>query len=193
MEQPGRFQTTNYFIGFNMGIFKKLGKLGKGILGTVAPGIGLALGGPLGAMAAGTLMDELGISPDDPKAQSLMDARIQNPTADDLVKIKEAELKFQAKLKELEIDLEKVHAGDRASARLMQTATKSIIVPVLAGLTVAGFFGVVFFILTGKVPMDSTITGMVLGTVGSKAEQIYNFYFGSSKGSKDKTNLLKTS
>jgi len=42
-------------------------------------------------------------------------------------------------------------------------------------------------ILTGKVPLDSTLTGFVLGAVSSKAEQIYNFFYGSSKGSKDKT------
>jgi len=72
----------------------------------------------------------------------------------------------------------------------MQKANKAMIVPILAGLTVAAFFAVVFWVLTGKVTLESTLLGFILGQVSSKAEQVYNFYFGSSAGSKRKTEQL---
>ena len=90
----------------------------------------------------------------------------------------------------MDVDVYKIDASDRDSARNMQNVTKSLIVPVLATITVGGFFAVIGFVLTGNVPIDSTVTGMVIGAVGSKTEQIYNFYFGSSAGSKDKTEHL---
>jgi hypothetical protein len=94
-------------------------------------------------------------------------------------------------MKELDLKKEDLHAKDRDSARSMQIATNSWVVPALAIITVGGFFAVVGMILTGKVPLDSTLTGFVLGAVSSKAEQIYNFFFGSSTGSKEKTAEMK--
>jgi len=67
---------------------------------------------------------------------------------------------------------------------------KSIVEPLLAALTVGGFFCAVSWVLLGKVTLDNTMLGFVLGQVSSKAEQIYNFYFGSSAGSKSKDAIL---
>jgi hypothetical protein len=69
----------------------------------------------------------------------------------------------------------------------MQISTRSRIVPILSVLTVAGFFVAVGWVLTGNVTLDSTLLGFVLGQISAKAEQVYNYFFGSSVGSKEKT------
>lgn len=160
----------------------------KGLIGSVAPTIATALGGPFAGMATKALASKL-LGKDDATEAELSTA-LQSATPEMLAEVKRIDAEFKTKMTELGIDLEKVHAGDRASARDMQVANKTRIVPVLAGLTVAGFFGVVWFVLSGKVALDSTILGFVLGAVSAKAEQVYNFYFGSSAGSKEKTAKL---
>jgi len=157
----------------------------KGLLGTVAPGLATALGGPLAGMAVKALSASLLGNRDG--SEKDISAALQGASPDTLLALKEADQNFQLEMEKLDIDLAEIEYKDRDSARNMQKATGSVVVPILAVITVGGFFAVIGYVLTGKVPMDSTITGMVIGAVGSKAEQIYNFYFGSSAGSKDKT------
>jgi len=160
----------------------------KKLVGTVAPTLATAFGGPLAGMAtkavAGALLDDENASEKD------IAAALAGATPETMLKLKQADQEFEARMVELGVDLERIAADDRASARGMQTATKAWIVPLLAGLTVAGFFGVVGWVLSGKVSLESTLLGFVLGQVSAKAEQVYNFYFGSSAGSKEKTQHL---
>jgi hypothetical protein len=115
---------------------------------------------------------------------------LQGATPADMLRLKEADLSFELEMEKLGVDLEKIAAGDRDSAREMQTSAKAWIVPVLGGVTVMGFFAVVGWVLSGRVSLESTLLGFVLGQVSAKAEQVYNFYFGSSAGSKEKTQHL---
>lgn len=165
----------------------------KEIIGTVAPTLATALGGPLAGVAAKAATQALFGDEEIPETE--LQGRIEQAVRDDpdaLLKLKEADHAFKTKMRELNVDLEKIHADDRNSARQLQIATNSYTVPILAGLTVAAFFGVVFWVLTGKVTLESTLLGFILGQVSSKAEQVYNYFFGSSKGSKDKTAALAT-
>lgn len=157
----------------------------KSLVGTVAPTLATALGGPFAGMAVKAMSAAL-LGNEDATHGDLA-AALAGATPDTMLKLKEAENSFALRMKELDVDVYKIDASDRDSARTMQSVTKSMIVPVLATITVGGFFAVIGFVLTGTVPKDSTIVGMVIGAVGSKTEQIYNFYFGSSAGSKDKT------
>jgi len=70
---------------------------------------------------------------------------------------------------------------------MMRKNKYNYLVPVLAIITVVAFFGIVFYVLTGNVALDNTMLGFVLGAVSTKAEQVYNYFFGSSAGSKEKT------
>jgi len=156
----------------------------KSLVSSVAPVLGVAIGGPFGGLASKAIQEALGVEGETAIAQELQ----TNPEA--LIKLKQADQDFDAKMKALDIDIMQIHADDRANARDLQKQNKAIIVPILAALTVACFFGVVFWVLTGKVSLESTLLGFVLGQVSSKAEQVYNFYFGSSSGSKDKTEKM---
>ncbi len=164
----------------------------KSLVKTVAPVLGTALGGPFGGMATKAISSAL-LGDDEPATGTDLEAKLASALQHDteaLVKLKAADQAFDTKMKELDVDILQIAADDRNSARDLQKTTKSYIVPVLAGLTVACFFGVVFWVLTGKVSLESTLLGFILGQVSSKAEQVYNFYFGSSAGSKAKTEKL---
>jgi hypothetical protein len=105
------------------------------------------------------------------------------------------------KLKELDLEYAKLEAADRDSARqayaavaTSEHATKldKIVVPVLA-LGVVGLaftlIGVLMFVNT---PTDQQqIIIFALGFITSAAGQVLSFYFGSSQGSKDKTEEIK--
>lgn len=160
----------------------------KGILKKVAPALGSAVGGPYGGMATKFLAEKF-LGDENATEEQIAEA-VVFASPEKLFEIKKLDNDFKLRLRELGIKEYELELQDTASARNMQIATNSWVVPVLAIFTVGGFFAVVGLILTGKVPLDSTLTGFVLGAVSSKAEQIYNFFFGSSKGSKDKTMQL---
>lgn len=66
---------------------------------------------------------------------------------------------------------------------------KEIYMPVLGAVIVIGFFIVIGFLLSNA-KYESTINlaiGALLGAFGT----VVNYFFGSSKGSADKTELLK--
>ena len=166
----------------------------KDIVKSVAPVLGTALGGPFGAIATNTIASALFGDDELPSGTALI-AKINteltaNPQA--LAKLKEADQAFDIKMKELEVDILQIDADDRANARSMQIATKSWILPVLSAVTTVAFFAMVAWILAGKVTLDSTLLGIIIGVVGTKADQVYNFHYGSSQGSKNKDNKPPT-
>jgi len=162
----------------------------EGIIGAVAPTLGTALLGPFGGLAAkaitGAVFGSDGVTDDIEMAKKA----IMGASPEQLASIKKAEQDFEIQMRQLEVDVLDINRKDRDSARKMQKKTRSWVVPTLGVMTVGGFFGVVGWVLTGTVPTDSTILGMIIGAVSSKAEQVYNFFFGSSDGSKEKTEAL---
>ena len=158
----------------------------KETLASIAPTIATALGGPLAGMAVNMAASSLGIEP----SEEAIEKTLATGNPDTLLKLKQLEKDFTLKLEELGVERERISSQDRFSARDLQKETRSKTVPIVAGFTVAGFFGVVGWVLSGHVSLESTLLGFVLGQVSAKAEQVYNYYFGSSAGSKEKTQLL---
>jgi hypothetical protein len=156
----------------------------KSLVSSVAPVLGMAIGGPFGGVASKAIQTALGVDSDEGIAKELQ----ANPES--LFKLKKADQDFDVKMKELDIDVLQIAADDRANARDLQKHTKSVTVPILSLVTVLCFFSMVGWILAGMVTLDSTLLGIIIGVVGTKAEQVYNFYYGSSAGSKDKTAAL---
>jgi hypothetical protein len=142
--------------------------------------------GPAGGAAVGWIASKLGI-PDD-TIEGVTKALTGNP-------------EMTLKLKELDLEYAKLEVQDRDSARqaYAQVATSEhatkldkVVVPVLA-LGVVGLaftlIGVLMFVNT---PQDQQqIIIFALGFITSAAGQVLSFYFGSSQGSKDKTEEIK--
>jgi hypothetical protein len=168
-----------------MDLLKAFGPL----LGQIAPTIATALGGPLAGMAVKTLSTALlghdGGSEDD------VQAALTSATPDQLTALKKIDADFKAHMKELEIDLERISAGDRESARQMQTATKDWTPKALAMFITFGFFGALLWLMVFGMPSTgSEALLMMLGSLGTSWTGVMQFYFGSSAGSKQKTDAL---
>lgn len=163
----------------------------KGVIGNVAPSIATALGGPLAGGAVKLLTSALGLS-NDAKPKDIM-AAVTHADPETIARIKEAELDFQKRMAELEVDLEKISAQDRDSARKREQAVGGWANPVLAGLVIGGFFAAVWAVLGGYVVADTVNAGMIgtlVGYVSAKADQVVSYYFGSSHGSRSKDGIL---
>jgi membrane-bound ClpP family serine protease len=114
-----------------------------------------------------------------------------NATPEQLAAVKKIDADFKVQMKELDIDLERIASQDRDSARNMQIHTNDWIPRVLALLITVGFFGILIWMLTkGMPPTGTEALLMMLGALGTAWTGVVNFYYGSSAGSKAKTDVL---
>ena len=155
----------------------------------VAPTIATALGGPLAGLAVEAVSKALGVSGDE--AKNILDEG--KMSADQIAQVKVAELELQKQAQALGLNFEQLAVQDRSSARDMQIATKSFLVPTLAIIIVVSFIGVVVGTMMGLSHIESAMAGTLVGYLSAKAEQVVAFYFGSSAGSQRKDELLHQS
>jgi hypothetical protein len=162
-----------------------LGDKAKDVISAIAPTIGAAFGGPFGALAGKILAGLVG---GDEKA---VEKAVLSGDPDTLAKVRIAEIEFQKRIEELGIDRERLSNEDRNSARQREIAVRDHTPKIMALLVTLGFFGVLAFMLTQPVPEQGREALLVmLGALGSAWGAIMNYYFGSSAGSKDKTEAL---
>ena len=168
-----------------MDLLKQFGPL----LGQLAPSIATALGGPLAGVAVKTLSSALFGHEDGTEEQ--ISAAMASATPDQLAAIKKIDADFKVQMKSLDIDLERISAGDRDSARQMQVATKDWTPKALAFFITFGFFGARVWILVFGIPTTGTeVLLMMLGSLSTSWTGVVQFYYGSSAGSKQKTDAL---
>ena len=160
---------------------------------TVAPSIASAVGGPLAGMAVRTISEVLLGKPDGTEAE--LEEAAAKATPEQLLALKKAEQEFTVRMRELDIDLERIGNSDRDSARNREVQTKDWMPRVLAFVVVGGFMLTVFMVLMGYVegmkdPLMATTVGTLIGFVSAKCEQVVAYYFGSSAGSKAKDEAM---
>lgn len=161
------------------------------ILATVAPDLAKAAGTAISGLARKYILEPLGL--DTAASDQDIEKALANASPEQYAKLKEANLAFTAKMKELDIKLEEIAALDRASAREREVKVGGWAVPSLATLIVMGFFGTVGYVLSGRVNLSGeqgVIIGTLIGYVSAKADQVVGYYFGSSAGSESKNVLL---
>lgn len=166
----------------------------KSLIGTVAPWIGTALGGPLGGMAVGAIADALGLSE---KTESAIKTALSGATPEQMLALKQADQQFALRMQELGFQntqaLEKIAADDRDSARKREMSVQDYTPRILAYLIVGGFLGMAYGVLFKQMSADSVLAGTIIGYLSAKAEQVASYYFGSTTGSAEKTRLLANS
>ena len=151
-----------------------------------APAIGTALGGPLGGLAVSALSKQFGVKDE---VDAVMKAINKDPEA-------------EAKIRQLEHDKFKALLEDKSDARKREvdiTASANapllnkIVTPALAlGVTALSFvlFTVLIFVEVKTEAKDILI--YILGVLSAAVTQILSYYFGSSMGSKDKGDQLRS-
>lgn len=161
-------------------------------LKTIAPLIGTALGGPVGGAAAGYAVKALF---GDDKTKTPKDAaeliKSGNLSPEQMSALKQADMDFKKHLADNNLKLEEVAAQDRDSARKMQVSTRSNMPALVAMLALAGFFGILSALIFVELPTGAQAPlNIMLGVLGTLVVGVSNFYFGSSAGSKAKTELM---
>lgn len=168
----------------------------KAVIGTVAPALATALGGPLAGMAVATIGSALGLG--DAATEDQISQVLQRPTNDQLLALKKAEQDFTLRMRELDVDVERIHQADRDSARRRESSTGDVWTPrALAAVALAAFLACVWFVfshkLTGMDAAQIALIGGVVGYASAKADTVIAYYFGSSSSSASKDAMIYNS
>lgn len=161
----------------------------KDLLSAVAPVLGTSLGGPMGGIAARVISNKL-LGKPNASVDELTDA-IVGASPESLVELKKLESDFKIQMEKIGVDLEKIAADDRNSARKREMELKDNTPKVLAYGTMGSFFayiGAVTFLSTGETNLE--FINLALGWLGGTASTVIAYYFGSSTGSAKKDNVL---
>lgn len=170
----------------------------KSLVKTVAPAIGTALGGPLAGVGIRALSEALLGTPDGTEAE--VSAALATASPEQLLAIKKADQDFAIRMKELDIDLDRAFIADTSDARHVFAENKGVFrLGIVILVTFAGIMGAVLWgsyeIMVGGITIKdvaivATVSGMVgtvVGYVAANAQQVVSYFFGSSRGSSDKT------
>lgn len=177
--------------------------LAKAVAG-FAPTLATMLGGPLAGTAVSALEGALGLqkgSGPDAITQVLQTGAM---TPETMAAVRAADQKHAEIIGQQGIDLAKlnaahteafasVDAADVASARQRQIAVRDATTPALAWVVVGSAAALGAAAVTGSItkdPSQATLVGTVVGYMFSEAKQVLAYYFGSSRGSQAKDQLL---
>jgi len=158
----------------------------KGTLAKVAPAIATAIGGPFAGVATKIAADALGIE----ATPEALEQAVMSGDPDILLKLKQANHDFLLKMRELDIRESQLEYSDRQDAREREEKLGGSFVTALGSLILIGFFAMVYYVLSGGAVVDSVLAGTLIGYVSAKAEQVTSYFYGSSRGSKEKTKAM---
>ncbi len=160
----------------------------KKTLGAIAPTLATALGGPLAGAAtkflAGSLLRDENASIDQ------IEQAVIGASPEQLTELKNLDYEFKVKMKELDIDVFKIEAQDRDSAR---TNHKDSITPAILVYMLTALISVVIYMLFNNVVPESNENTLyiLLGALTTAWMQSVSYWTGTTKGSAEKTRLLK--
>jgi hypothetical protein len=146
----------------------------KNLVGAVAPTIGTAIGGPLGAGAGKMLAQVLGVAAEPQAVQRALSEASPEQLAD----IKKADLAYKTKLAELEVDIFELETADIQDAR--KAHDNDYTPKVLAVLAFVFFGGYVSMVTLLPDQQNEAVINLVLGYLGGVVSAVVSFYFGAS-------------
>ena len=147
----------------------------KNLVGSVAPTLGAALGGPLGGMASQVICDVLGCQNNQKSIQNA----INSATPQQMLELKKAEQQFEVQMKELDVDVFKLEVEDKKDAR--GKFSRDWTARIMGIATVGGFLGYIFLVTIQPPEQNSeALINLVLGYLGGLASAVISFYFGAS-------------
>ncbi|MEC4724534.1 hypothetical protein HWQ46_03100 [Shewanella sp. D64] len=168
--------------------------LGKTI-SAIAPLAGKIIGGPFAALGISAIQLALGSDETEPEALA---KQIKNATPEQLIALRNIDAGLKVQLKELNIKEQDLEYQDRANARELfkQNSWPQVL---LSALFVLGYFTITGLLAYYAVnwqegieinPLLFGMLGTVIGVLTAAIPQILNFWFGSSKSSQEKNQLL---
>jgi hypothetical protein len=166
-------------------------------IATAAPLLGGIIAGPAGAgvgqvinLVAGALGLETEATP-----EAIAQKLATDPEA--LLKLRQLETTHAEQLARIALEQARLELADRADARAREieitrtTGRRDYQLYVLAWLVVLGFGGLCAILMRWPVPEGSSqVVYMLFGSLASGFTLVLQYFFGSSRSSQDKTQLL---
>lgn len=166
----------------------------KSIVKTVAPTLATAFGGPLAGAAVSAVSSAILGRSDGTESEIAEVVAAGSPEV--LLKLKEADHAFKAKMAELGVNLERIAQEDRASARNREIQTQDPTTRRLAYIALAMFIAVLssqmYMAMNDVVinaPAQRTLD-ITLGVLFAWVLAVKDYYFGSSSGSSAKNQIF---
>lgn len=179
----------------------------KAVIRQIAPVAASLIGGPLAGVAVKVLGDAIGMS--EPTQERVM-AAIQSGSLspEQLAKIRQEDDALKVRLKELgldekklELEAERAYLADTQSARVAHAGDAGVfwlgiaILVTYAAILAAALVGAYWLLVIGDLAkMDVgtvaavfTLIGTIVGYIASDAKQVVSYYFGTSRGSTEKS------
>lgn len=161
----------------------------KAIVGTVAPTIATALGGPLAGVATKALASKLLERPE--ATEEEVEQAVLGADPQMLVRLKEIDADFRKHMTDAGVRLEEIDANDRANARAREAQVRDHTPAILAYAITVGFFGTLgFMLVNGKPATGGDALLVMLGSLGTAWAGVIAYFFGSSSGSRKKDEAL---
>jgi len=165
----------------------------KDTIGAIAPILGkaISIANPVAGLAIQAASSALLGRPDG--SEDELAAAVSGASPDQLLALKQAENQFKLDMKRMGVDLEAVLAEDRKSAREMGIKTGLAPQMTLSVIYVLAFSIVLYVVFSGDLEMSESqekMASYLLGILSAGLLQIMNFWFGSSKSSQDKNNII---
>lgn len=186
----------------------------KNVIAAIAPTAGLLIGGPLGGMAGRAIAAAIGVEESGTPAEvaGRVAEAIQsgNLSGDQLVAMKAADIALQVKMKELDLDEQRI-SGDLDKAFLLDTQNARashagdtgvfwlgiailVIFAAVMGFSMYGSYQILQGGITikdvGIVAAVFGFLGTIVGYAAANAQQVVSYFFGSSRGSKEKGDAM---
>ena len=177
-----------------MGVFKQIGKgLKKAlpVLKGIAPMAAGALGGPFAPIAMGLMKKLLGDQTMGDDAALEMVAAAEPAT---LLKLRQLDADLELARQNLKIKHEEMYIQDVQSARQRHMQVRDSEPARLTYLAIGLLVALVTFVAiwgSGLGEFEKQMLSLVLGALIANAQKGYNFFLGSSMGSKNKDDVLQ--
>lgn len=159
----------------------------KSIVGTVAPTIATALGGPMAGAAVKFLGSQF-LNDENASEQQVAEF-VNGANPETLLKIKQADYEFKTQMAKLGVDVFKIEADDKKNAR---SEHKQSPMPAILSVTltclIAGIVALLFYV---DVPTGAKeVLFMLLGVVVKEWGNSMQYWFGTTRSSSEKNALM---
>lgn len=176
-----------------------LSNAAKSIFRTVAPAAASFFGTPLAGLAVKSVLDRwMGGQEGKPLDAKAVERALSQLTPEQAVALQKADQEFSVqmeqlglKAEELKLEAERIAGADRDSARAREIALKDWTPKVLAVLIISTYAGVTAYLLTHVIVPDmESLVMRTLGVLDAALGLCLAYFFGSSSGSKEKTDTM---
>lgn len=172
----------------------------KKLVAGIAPVLGTALGGPLMGQAIGQIGSVLLGNPNATEAQ-VADVLRAGLSGEQVVALRQADIAFQTRMRELDIDVAKLNADteqaylkDVQDARARQISTKDFMPQTIFFILLAVYVLEVCLFYFGKMPSDEFVRALMtraFSTVEIGLTSAIAYFIGSSRGSKQSGDAVR--